>query len=60
MAGKGIIRIYNKDNSYKSFYLHEDVTAREVAELFASSFLHVDDRISDKFSLHVIIDGKGT
>jgi len=58
MAGKGIIRIYYKDSSYKSFYLHEDVTAKEVAELFGTDFLHVDKKISAHFSIHVIIDGK--
>jgi len=58
MAGKGIIRIYYKDSSYKSLYLHEDVTAKEVAEIFAHDFLHVDKKVAAHFSLHVIIDGK--
>jgi len=58
MAGKGIIRIYYKDSSYKSFYLHEDVTAKEVAELFGSDFLHVEKRVAAHFSIHVVIDGK--
>jgi len=58
MAGKGIIRIYYKDSSYKSFYLQDDVTAKEVAELFASDFLHVEKKVAAHFSIHVVIDGK--
>jgi len=58
MAGKGIIRIYYKDSSYKSFYLHDDVTAKEVAELFGSDFLHVEKKVAAHFSIHVVIDGK--
>jgi len=57
-SGKGLIRIYYKDNSYKSFSLQEEVTAQEVCELFAWDFLHLEKKVAAHFSLRVIIDGK--
>lgn len=56
---KDILKIYYKDNTFKSYDLPEDVTCAEVCAKFASKFLRISERAASHFSLHLIIHGKG-
>jgi hypothetical protein len=57
---KQILKVYYKDNTFKSYNLPVDVQAVDVCAKFATKFLRISERAASHFSLHLVIQGKGT
>ena len=54
-----ILKVFYKDNTFKSYNLPVDVQAMDVCAKFATKFLRISERAASHFSLHLVIQGKG-
>lgn len=56
---KQILKIFYKDNTFKSYNLPVEVQAADVCTKFATKFLRISERAASHFSLQLVIQGKG-
>lgn len=56
---KQILKVFYKDNTFKSYNLPVDVQSADVCSKFATKFLRISERAASHFSLHLVIQGKG-
>lgn len=60
MTTKGVVRVYFKDDCFKSLAVTDAHTCREVCQMFAKKLNLQGNTVSNHFQLYEVIAGMGT